>query len=140
LHDLPEQHAMPKGCTYDLLHDYIHHFVFHTSNRDAVDQCLQIYRRIVEQHNPDETLCVLIDVRPAGAPFLPDVFRRLQQLYAELYLPTIRVAYLYNDVLVLSMTQGFLNLLRLKARRQYFSGEGSHERALTWLMNEGDAL
>jgi hypothetical protein len=117
--------------------DGIHAFVFHTSDRDAIDAFIDRYRKVIRQHDSDTPLRVLIDFRPGGIPSISYGYTRLRNLFSEFAeLPMIYAAYMYHDSPLFSIAQTFLDMTRVRAARRFFEGQYDDE-AIDWLNSIG---
>ena len=120
-------------CSYGKEANGVHRLTLHKANRVGLDQLLTYLRDIHDSTPQQETIRLLIDLRPDGIPPINYALPTLKQFFEDLTERSeMRAAYLYDSMALLSVAQTFLNLLRIKqSRRQFFKDE---DEAVAWLL------
>jgi hypothetical protein len=123
-------------CEYRLVENRIHQFIMHKATREGMDEFVKWFAVAVDAHPKDQTLLILMDLRPEGIPPLGYALPLLRRFFDEHRHPIlIRAAYLYRSSAIIGVVQAFLNTLHLKTSRRFFESE---VEALNWLRTEGD--
>jgi hypothetical protein len=120
------------------LNNDIHKLVLQEDTTDAVDAAIAHMDDILNTHDANRPLLLLIDVRQSGVPPLQYFFRSVRKLYSgRENLPAIRAAYLYQDNVLLVLIQAFFDALRLtlgmEASRRFMQDAKEFE-AVEWLL------
>lgn len=120
------------------LNNDVHKLVLQQDTSEAVDAAIAHMDDILNSHDVNETLLLLIDVRESGVPPLQYFFRSVRKLYSSReQLPSIRAAYLYQDNVLLVLIQAFFDALRLtlgmNASRRFLQNATEFE-AVEWLL------
>lgn len=124
------------------LNNGIHKLVLQDDSSAAVDAAIAHMNDILDDHDPSETLHLLIDARDSGVPPLQYFFSSVRRMYsARKKLPPVRAAYLYQDNVLLALIQAFFDALRLALRmegsRRFMQDTPEHE-AIEWLLSDDD--
>jgi hypothetical protein len=125
-----------ESCSYVLLDNGIHKFVFNESNRHAVDEHVAILKELYQNSNPDTIIRVLIDLRPAGWPPMSYTMSSLQKLNAQFpKAPKQRYAFLYSQGALFSVAQSFFNIINrnMNTPANFFKGD-MERQAMDWLL------
>ena len=120
-------------CVYECLDNNIHQFTIVKATRQAVDDYLQQLNDILVA---DQINRILVDIRLDGMPPMRYAIRKgMQQFAGYEKVPTMRVAFLYEEGTKVAIGEALLSLLRLNSTRRAFKGK-HREEAIRWLLKE----
>ena len=124
------------------LNNDVHAFIFHYADEETVDEFIQQFREVLHQQPRDETLLMLVDLRPMGIPPFAYTLNAVARLFKEPQIanpepPKIRAAYIYDQSRFIEVMKRFFGLLKLNNQRRFFKGQ--QVEALAWLLGGEDA-
>lgn len=122
-----------KHATYELLDGDIHKLTLHRSSRQAVEETLANFDSITAAADPQETLLILVDMRPAGLPPVNYSIATIKSFFSSKEkLPPIRAAYIHNNSSLVTLVQTVMGSLRLDVSRRTFNNDEAG--AIAWLL------
>jgi hypothetical protein len=124
--------------TYIRQPDGIYVVTLRVSGQDTCDELLTVHEAALRAHDPTKPFQVLFDIRQSGVLHLTYLFRQVASLYRTIVpMPPIYAAYVYTDNAMVSVAKSFMELLRVKGRRDFFQGdEAAKAEALRWLADQ----
>lgn len=116
------------------LNNDVHKLVLQSKTTQAVDDALQHMKQILDDQAYEDRLLLLIDTRQSGVPPVSYFLSAIRQFYGGRDdLPPVRAAYLYDDNVVLSVIQAFLDRIPMDASRRFMRGKSEID-AIEWLL------
>ena len=123
-------------CQYDILENGVHHFVWLTDKRQAVDDYFEIATPIILDAVPKGQIRFLIEFMSDNLPPLKYMTRRAKNFYAEHpHVPEqFYIAFLHNSYEI-NMAEAMLEGIRNSTTRRFFN-RSEREQALQWLVTK----
>lgn len=126
--------AASSHCIRSRMDNGIYRFLFTQSSVQAVDEYLGHLKELFDTHGSDQLIRALVDIRQSGMPPMRYAVRAGRNLLATYNPPPpMRVAFLHDAGVLVSVGEAFLNLIKQNSERRAFRGHQERE-ALAWLM------
>lgn len=125
-----------EACSYHQIDGGIHHYTFNEATRQAVDEHFEHFEGLVKTAPRDQTLPILLDLRPAGFPSLTYAFQKVRDIEKRNpgHAP-LRFVFMHQPGVLTSIAQSLFNLLRVRDVARFFSAD-QYDEAIAWLRRE----
>jgi hypothetical protein len=124
-------------CSYTLLPNAVHEFVFHESSRAAVNQWIDQLAHILDTSPKASVLPIVVDTRQVET-LLPVAYliQKLRDIYLDYnWRPSMRLAFLSGNSSMIVFVQFLAELAAFsKAKRIEYYQSYSQDEAYAWLL------
>lgn len=124
---------MPAHIEYHLLESGIHKYTWLDNSRDAIEDCVTLYKKMNASASSGDTVFILIDLRQSGALPIHLLTQRVRESGIRDDV-TYRTAYISDEQIVQILMKNFAVINRVGGNRAFF-GSREEDKAIEWLLN-----